>query len=230
MERKWQIFAGAAVLACGINGAASANVDDMAWAPADDRPREMIAADGRRLSCALNGDLDVCYDQDGKPYSGELREFYPDGKLREKAYSRNGKLEGRREIYNENGVLTSSGDYVGGKMNGEWIVYFANGEIFARGNFKSNKTDGVWKMYWENGKINHEVSYKDGVRDGLSLTYDEDGKLYSKMNYKNGKLNGPSIFYYESGQPGLVAVFKDDEFVLDKCYDRQGYGISCDDL
>ena len=203
MERKWQIFAGAAVLACGINGAATANVDDMAWAPADERPREMIAADG---------------------------EFYPDGKLREKAYSRNGKLEGRREIYNENGVLTSSGDYVDGKMDGEWIVYFANGEIFARGNFKSNKTDGVWKMYWENGKINQEVSYKDGVRDGLSLTYDEDGKLYSKMNYKNGKLNGPSIFYYESGQPGLVAVFKDDEFVLDKCYDRQGYGISCDDL
>ena len=228
MEKKWRILAGAAVLAFGINGAAQAGIGSLVPLSGNDEPRQMIATDGRRLSCALGGEVAVCYDEDGKPYSGELYETYPNGKLHEKAYALNGKLEGRRETYHENGVLSVSGNYAGGKVAGEWTVYFNNGQIFAQGTYKSGKTDGVWKMYRKNGQIEYEVSYKNGRRDGLSLSYYENGKLHSKTSYKNGELNGPSIFYYENGQPGIVTVFKDNEFVRENCYDEQGYGIPCD--
>ena len=92
------------------------------------------------------------------------------------------------ENYNDNG-----------KLDGERFVYYENGQIAEKQNYKYGELDGVSKWYSEKNSVLKEFVYVNGERHGVSKIYDPKGQLLVEGQYKRGKKDG--IWkYYENGQ------------------------------
>ena len=50
---------------------------------------------------------------------------------------KNGKREGTWVNYDDNGNLSSKGDYKNDKREGLWVTYHSNGELYTKGHYKN---------------------------------------------------------------------------------------------
>ncbi len=75
-----------------------------------------------------------------------------------------------------------------GKKEGERLSYYENGQLWIKSNFKDGKYDGEWLSYYENGQLETKGNWKDGEYDGEWLFYLENGQLAETRIYKNGKV------------------------------------------
>jgi antitoxin component YwqK of YwqJK toxin-antitoxin module len=142
---------------------------------------------------------------------GVYRSFYPSGKTYEESEYKNGKLDGLRTLYfengnpmvkenhkdgrfeglfqsfYENGQLNLEGYYLEGSMEGEWRRYYDTGEVMEVFQLENNLENGPFVEYYRNGNLKAEGTYKDGDSEhGLLKLYDESGELIRKMNCVNG--------------------------------------------
>lgn len=131
--------------------------------------------------------LKKCMDLNGKPITGRLKLYYP------------------------NGNLALDGLYKDGIPNGVSKMYYENGKIQAELTLSNNGKDEDNKMYYENGKIQAEVIIKNGKLHGINKEYYENGNLKDEISYKNGKRDGLRKMYYENGKLKAIGSFKNDE-------------------
>jgi len=64
-----------------------------------------------------------------EPYTGEVVEYYDNGKVEGKMSFLNGVQHGEEVWYYENGQIEIQRTYKNGHRHGEFITYFENGEI-----------------------------------------------------------------------------------------------------
>lgn len=136
------------------------------------------------------------------------KDYYPDGKVKIAAtYNKEGKLEGIRREYAEDGSIEKSyifknGTMIGegivtekGEKNGYWKEYYDDGKLRAEGKYNKDKKTGNWKYYYRNGGTEQEGAYKDGKPEGPWRWYYETGELLREENYFNGLLDGEMTEY-----------------------------------
>lgn len=110
---------------------------------------------------------------------------------------------GYNEIYDENGYLSFTGNYI---SNNEKIVeiglfryYYSNGNIENEGEFINGEKTGVWKHFDKEGLLEYQTDY-----DSLTLSYFyPNGKIRATGPYiiafSKTEPNGVWKFYYENG-------------------------------
>ena len=67
------------------------------------------------------------------PFTGEITDQMLQGQFK------NGKEEGSRVWYHDNGQLFGKGDYKKGKREGPWVTYLHNGQLVDEGTYKNGK-------------------------------------------------------------------------------------------
>ncbi len=74
-------------------------------------------------------------------------------------------------------------------------------------------------------KVRSECNYVDGMKSGIQLVYNNNKSVMSETTYKNGKKDGTKIVNYIDGLIERKEIFKEDNFVSGKCYNRKGEEI-----
>lgn len=161
------------------------------------------------ISKKVHGDNKLVYAQgEDKPFTGEFGLFIGDIIEYSEAYV-DGKLNGNKIWYSDEGNIIMTESYVNEKLNGEQRSYYSDGSIKAITKYKNNRVTGIefyaqdgkllhksdmstgtgeWKFFWDNGKLLEEGKYKNWVKDGTWKRYQEDGTVDSIAVYENGRL------------------------------------------
>lgn len=139
----------------------------------------------------------VCQTQKGKPVSGVVKTYYPDGEL-------------KRAI-----------TYVKGLREGLMTDYYKSGVVKAKVMYHNNLVDGAVRTYYENGVLAGDCNYTCEKLDGTCKTYNEDGSLYAEETYHNGVENR-EVLRYINGVAVLKSEFKDDALISTEVYDANG--------
>ncbi|MCB0398639.1 MAG: toxin-antitoxin system YwqK family antitoxin [Winogradskyella sp.] len=113
----------------------------------------------------------------GKKYIGQWVFYHKDSsaKMIVEHYNDEGKLEGIRIVYYDNGLVAEEAQYKNGELDGE-SKWFSEGKTLLR----------------------HSI-YKNGELNGKTINYDSEGKKTSEGDYTNDKKSG-IWYYYESGK------------------------------
>jgi len=126
---------------------------------------------------------------------GEVRQFYPSGKIINKTFFRDGIRIGKN------------------------IVYYENTNIKIEENYNSNgRLEGEFKEYFEDGSLKKVGQYNDGNKYGLWKEFRKDGVLYELNNYKSDLLDGEQKVFHPNEQLALVGFAKEGVYVNDWIY------------
>lgn len=81
----------------------------------------------------------------------ENSRYYDDGKLLDKKYYLNGKLEGEYKSWHHNGQLMEQEFYRNGKRDGERKIWYNNGNLRVQTFYRNNLPQGIYKSWYRDG-------------------------------------------------------------------------------
>ncbi len=92
------------------------------------------------------------------------------------------------ELSNKPSLLASRYTIKNGKIDGLRIEYYDNGSIWLKCTYKNGIKDGIFEEYYENEDgldpiLWHKGFYVNGKRSGLYQTFDINGNLIESINY-----------------------------------------------
>ena len=97
------------------------------------------------------------YNDNGK-LNGERLVYYDNGKLAERAFYKDGKLDGKSIWYSEKEIVLKDFTYVNDKLQGVSKYYDLDGNLLAEGAYKNDKKDGIWNFY-KDGELDDTKDY-----------------------------------------------------------------------
>jgi len=106
----------------------------------------------------VDGSVRIREAYDKGQLNGQVRRYYPSGRISEEIEWVNNVKEGKWKQYYTNGEPRLSSHYKDDLLNGSYEVYFGNGNIKIRGEHLEGKINGTWSYFDETGKelISHE--------------------------------------------------------------------------
>jgi antitoxin component YwqK of YwqJK toxin-antitoxin module len=144
-----------------------------------------------------------------------------------------GRRQGSWRVYDGEGNLKFTGNFVNDKPVGEFRYFYPNGKpkavvmqldsgkvayttnyhpngnMMARGKYMNQKKDSTWLYYAEeDGTLASDETYAAGKKVGTSKIYYSDGKLAEEINYKDDIKDGPWVQYFTDGTVKLKATYK----------------------
>jgi antitoxin component YwqK of YwqJK toxin-antitoxin module len=151
----------------------------------------------------------------GNKYTGEVFDVYKHGRKKIEMIVNNGKLNGTKTKWYENGNLLSVENYIDNIKNGQFLKYSENGELICEENYKKDVKHGYFEnvqigrkqiINYVDGKRNGyckyvstygdaEGNYKEDYEDGIWKYYDYYKRLEKEISFKKGKKNGLSVIY-----------------------------------
>lgn len=120
----------------------------------------------------------------GKTYVGTWKYYQKDSDklLTLEHYNANGKLEGERFIYYDNGQIAEKTIYDDGQLQGEAINYTLKGIVIKLMFYVNNEPHGAAKFYNPKGELIAKGQYKNGKKHGIWEYYD-NGKLSETKDF-----------------------------------------------
>lgn len=104
-----------------------------------------------------------------------------------------GFLDGSFNAWDEEGHLTTTGNYANGMKTGHWKIwsnvgnmpYFKNKKDFEpplqlEGDYVLGEKSGLWILYCDSKNQKQEITYQNGIETGC-IKYFSDGKMASKL-------------------------------------------------
>ena len=85
--------------------------------------------------------------------------------------------------YFQNGVLEFEAEYINGKLDGRSQVWLEDGTLYSISKYSNNQPHGIWKKFHPNGKLMFEVNYEYGQNHGVEKWYYENGNLKSEQEF-----------------------------------------------
>ena len=162
------------------------------------------------------------FDRTKKVNVGEVSIWHENAQLWDvKNYNEEGKLEGQRFTYDDQGKQIYSAQYSNGiasNQNGEEKAFgcdlpyyetppkIEESIVWVDGENNGIKTK---YEYRDNGKMRFKGEFLGDKKNGLFSWYYESGKKDVEENYKDGKLEGLTTWWYESGQKQAEFNYKD---------------------
>lgn len=137
----------------------------------------------------------------GKVFSGEAKEFYPNGSVKREVSFKNGLPCGTVKTYDKEGRLISQEEYKDGLRDGraKRFNFIHNIPTEEQLSYKDGFLSGTRKIFSPDGKLLVSEEYRAGKRDGEVKHFNLEGFMEIKAEYKNGKKHGKRIFYYGNG-------------------------------
>jgi len=125
-------------------------------------------------------------------YTGKFIDYYYSGKIQGEGILKNGKIEGLRKMYFQNGNISLERNYINSLSDGLDKEYYENGALKQKGVFVAGNEEGAWESYFPNGQIKLQNNYKNGEVSGTVIKYYSTGKIKEKVFIQNGKVTPDS--------------------------------------
>ncbi len=123
--------------------------------------------------------------QDNTPYSGWVKAMHNPEQVAILAQAKDGKPDGPRTEWHENGQKKAEGTWKDGKLDGPFTDWHENGQKKAEGTWKDGVTHGPYTTWYSNGQKRKEGFKKDGKRQGLVTELHSNGQKWSEVTYKD---------------------------------------------
>jgi antitoxin component YwqK of YwqJK toxin-antitoxin module len=138
--------------------------------------------------CQINlGDDGLYYDKNQQLFSGNYKEFYDNGQLKQDMTLISGKIDGKVSLWYRSGTLKENRMFQAGLRNGLWVSYSETGIKTGEASYKDDQKDGPWKIWDENGVLRYDMFYKKGQKSGLWIMYDANGNKTDEKRYSDEK-------------------------------------------
>ena len=133
---------------------------------------------------------------------------------------KNGKMNGKGSIFNQDHIKIASLVFVDGIANGLCKLYDENGMLFFEGCFVNGYREGKGKEFDEKGNVIYEGLFKEGKRMNMMIMKEMKG-YWKEMNddnevisicEKNDKFENDGIcYFYVNGEIDKVSEWKNGE-------------------
>lgn len=163
--------------------------------------------------------------KEGKKRGGEFyyNGFAANGNLTsEGLYNVSGGRTGEWKYYDNNGILTSKGNYKDDLSQGEYIAYYPNGTPEWIGNYRNDTLVGYHVTYQKNGVIKNQGGYENGLQQGEWHFYNPDKSLQSINFLHKGQFHGKQENYGPEEKLTNIALYDHDILLSETFYDRNG--------
>ena len=162
-----------------------------------------------RLDFSVEQRKALCDPSIRQYFSGILRLFYDNGRIKSETNYVEGIIHGNCMFYFDNGIMGLFSQYSHGKPEGIWISSYPNGTIERKDSFLDGELHGEQSRFSELG-IPLRIYYcKNGKTDGINLSFYENGKLTEKSTWINGKIDGIREQYDINGNLELKQIYED---------------------
>ncbi|EDP69622.1 putative inner membrane protein translocase component YidC [Flavobacteriales bacterium ALC-1] len=101
------------------------------------------------------------YNEEGN-LNGERHVYYKDGSFAEKAFYKNGMLDGEAKWFSEKNTLLRSSKYKADRLNGKTINYDADGKVTSEGSYEEDMKKGIWR-YYKGDKLTKEIDHTNNT-------------------------------------------------------------------
>ena len=108
--------------------------------------------------------------------------------------------KGELKAYFPNGKLSRQCSYINGKGNGVDILYYMNGQILSIDTTSYGVNEGGRKEYYDDGKLRMDYNYVHDNLQGVAKDFYKNGMLKKEMNVVNGVYHGPTKYYDDKGK------------------------------
>jgi antitoxin component YwqK of YwqJK toxin-antitoxin module len=156
--------------------------------------------------------------------NGESISFWPNGKIQQRGYYKDGCLVGKNEKWYKDGVKESESfceaeDYRKhffhcNKINywskdglqlikdgtGKYRSYHDNDTLQVTGEYLNGLQTGEWTWHYDNGALQYIEHFNNGKQDGGYIFYYLNGQVRNKGMYANGKQIGKWEHWYQDGK------------------------------
>jgi len=123
---------------------------------------------------------------------------WTDGVETQRAYMRNGRLQGRTEGWHFNGQLASRASYINSKLDGGFQLFYPDGAKQLEARFRGGKRDGRWQAWYANGQQRRLGHYRNDEQVGQWRYWTKDGRVFIEGSYRRGKKNGTWTMWHDS--------------------------------
>ena len=146
--------------------------------------------------------------KDGKEIGTQI--FYNNKLSGYRPASINGKLEGKWEEYNKEGIKVFETFYKNGSIYGTAKRWYDDGKILSVSEFDPITGNYTYKEYYENGNLKETSLFtSNDLKNGKSEQFYENGKQKSIEFYTDSGLSDKATYYDEYGQKIKEVEYKD---------------------
>jgi len=122
--------------------------------------------------------------------NGLSRKFFTDSTIAETVIYLNDKKEGEWIQYYASGKIFLKANYTSGLLNGKFEVWYENGNPEISGSYQNNFREGQWIIYNEDGSKKYELNYKLGMTKDRQMDIDA-AEIIDNMERNKGKIPEP---------------------------------------
>jgi antitoxin component YwqK of YwqJK toxin-antitoxin module len=128
-------------------------------------------------------------------YKGNVRngpsvKYYPNGKIAEKITFLNNVRQGEWTQFFTDGTMCLKSFYKNGKLEGKYEVWDEKGKIEFSGQYKNDARDGNWVIYSPDGSLRYKIEYKEGITKDLQSEIDMSDYM-DELEKNKGKISDP---------------------------------------
>jgi len=121
-----------------------------------------------------------------------IRVLYPNGKLKEEKFFKNGVQDSMQSFYNEEGKKIGEISFQNGSRNGVTHEFYRNGQIAFEGYCVNGEFEGLSTWYFKNGNIQTKGGRHLGADTGRWEYFDTVGALTRAVEHGR---NGGVVYY-----------------------------------
>ncbi len=142
-------------------------------------------------------------DENEQIYQGEkqvVTHFFSDYTLQAVGVTKDDKMVGTWETYNEQGRINGKGKFnKKGDKTGVWVWYDDHGNVSEKETYKDGKLNGEYTSFYKSGVVKTTLNYKDGKPEGVYNEFNKKSALIEKKVFANNKLQGEYQSYHGLG-------------------------------
>lgn len=137
--------------------------------------------------CTTKNDKEYCKGADKKPVTGKITKYQDDGNYLSIINYKNGYQDGLATYFGKNGKLKERAYFKQGVKNGMDKVYYENRTIYQLLNYRRGLLNGVQVYYTSKGKQLGRFEYKDGVlQSGFCMRF--EGEKFKKYDLSHEEI------------------------------------------
>lgn len=140
---------------------------------------------------------EVYHVKDDSIKHGLYTKYYSSGMIADSCYFKDGKMEGLRYIYSNEGHLEITESYVNGNFEGPYKTFYPGGQVKKVQNYINNKIQGEVIQFHENGNRKAITQFVDNLENGPFNEFYENGNIHWEGFYEGGDYEQDSLIEYD---------------------------------
>lgn len=140
---------------------------------------------------ALSAGYLICEEEySGNKKNGTSFKYYRNKSLSEKLFYKNDIKTGQWSQFYPNGQECLKANYTEGRLEGKFEIFFDNGKPEFTGQYKDDARDGTWIRYNNDGSVKNKINYVAGRATNPEL-YIEETEYLDRLEKNKGKIADP---------------------------------------